>query len=61
MGLTFLVPAFLAGLLVIGIPIVVHLRGGRYVYFTRKPNETALLRLVAQFDRMQLEIDGAAW
>ena len=26
MGLTFLVPAFLAGLLVIGIPIVVHLR-----------------------------------
>lgn len=42
-------------------PIVVHLRDGRYVYFTRRPNESALLRVLARFDRHRLAQASAAW
>jgi hypothetical protein len=42
-------------------PIVVHLRDGRYVHFTRRPNETALLRVLARFDRHRLAHGVAAW
>ena len=42
-------------------PIVVRLRGGRYVHFTRKPSGSALLQVLAQLDRHRPPPDLAAW
>jgi hypothetical protein len=42
-------------------PIVIHLRAGRYVFHTRKPNGTALLRVLAAYDRARFGREGPAW
>ena len=42
-------------------PIVIHLRGGRYVNFTRKPNVSAMLKVMVQRDRHHLPPEGPVW